>query len=247
MSNNKHTKKFIIIAIISTVVAITALIGGIFIGLGLAANFSSPPKPDKESEPPFNGAPFALIVLEPEKDHPTKEELKTVEAILRTRLNGMGYTEAIVDEKNGKFTVMIPNITSSNDAADVLAATAMLQFMDSQGNIVLTGDNIKDAKAKYDDIDQMGTKAHFVELELTPEGRKKFKEATANNVGQPIYIVMDNNIISAPTVSEAIDSNTCTITGEFTKEEAKLLASQIRSGKLPFNLNIAERSMVSGN
>ena len=195
-----------------------------------------------------------VIVLESEVANPTDEQMDTVTSMMRTRVDGMGYTEATVTRQGvNKVRIEIPAKDSTGadkkanprETAQQLGATAQLQFADSQGNIVLTGDGVKNASAKYDAIDQMGTMAHFVELELTAEGRKAFATATANNVGQPIYILMDNNLISAPTVSEAIDSDVCTITGEFTPEDAKLLAAQIRSGKLPFNLEIAETSAVS--
>ncbi len=56
---------------------------------------------------------------------------------------------------------------------------------------------------------------------------------------------MDNNVISAPTVQSKIDSNQCVISGEFTAEEAKSLAANIKAGQIPFSLEQVEVRTVS--
>ena len=91
----------------------------------------------------------------------------------------------------------------------------------------------------------MSKNSYYISLELTDEGRDKFAEATGRLVGQNIAIVMDNQPLSMPRVNERIDSNTCVITGEFTAEEARSLAANIKSGKLPFSLEQVEVRTVS--
>ena len=59
---------------------------------------------------------------------------------------------------------------------------------------------------------------HYVEVQFTSEGQKKFAEATGAVAARTdgtnqLYIVMDKQIISAPSVSEKIDNDSCVITG----------------------------------
>ncbi|MDO4744600.1 MAG: protein translocase subunit SecD, partial [Clostridia bacterium] len=87
-------------------------------------------------------------------------------------------------------------------------------------------------------------------LTLTDEGVKKFAEATArvaalSDGNNYIAIMMDNMIISAPLVREAINSEECIISGEFDSDSTKALAGNIRSGQLPFSLAQVELRAVS--
>ncbi len=117
------------------------------------------------------------------------------------------------------------------------------------GTVVLEGDDVKSAKAEYGPVGDGATQAYKVTLKFTSDGAKKFAEATdriskytdGKNV---IAIYLDENLISAPRVSEKIDSEECYIEGDFTNEEAKKLAAQIQGGKLPFSLELAESRTV---
>ena len=110
----------------------------------------------------------------------------------------------------------------------------------------MTGSAVKSASAEFGQTEQgMKKSSYYISLELTDEGRDAFSEATGRLIGQPIYILMDNKILSAPNVNSRIDSNSCIITGDFTAEEAKALASNIKSGQLPFSLEQVEVRTVS--
>ena len=119
---------------------------------------------------------------------------------------------------------------------------------ETMGTVVLEGDDVKSAKAEYGPISD-SSMAYKVTLKFTSNGAKKFAEATekisqytdGKNV---IAIYLDNNLISAPRVSQKIDSDECYIEGDFTSEEAKKLAAQIQGGKLPFSLKLAESRTV---
>ena len=81
-------------------------------------------------------------------------------------------------------------------------------------------------------------------MKFNDEGKQLFAEATAANIGKPIYIVMDGEVISAPMVQSAITTGEASITGSFTGESAEELASLIRAGSLPFNLNVIQMKNV---
>ena len=80
---------------------------------------------------------------------------------------------------------------------------------------------------------------------LTDEGREKFSEATARNIGQPIYIIYNGKIQSAPMVRQQITEGRAQITGMGSYEEANQLAQTIRIGAVPVPL-VEIRSNVVG-
>ncbi len=77
-----------------------------------------------------------------------------------------------------------------------------------------------------------------VGMTFTAEGRQVFAEHTRTHVGQILGIVLDGEVISAPSIREAIDSDSSMITGDFTYEEARALAIQLRYGALPVPLRV---------
>ncbi len=87
--------------------------------------------------------------------------------------------------------------------------------------------------------------SYQIDFELTNNGRDVFAEHTTNNIGKFLAIVLDNKLISAPTISTAIKEGTGTITGSFTVDEANALAVQLRYGSLPIPL-VVEQIRVIG-
>lgn len=193
----------------------------------------------------------SVIVYEAQVDNPTDDQMATVASMLRTRLDGLGYSEATVTRQGEKkVRIEIPSVSDPSEAAKTLGSVAELKFVDYQGNEILKGSDVKTASAEYGPVSEMGSSEHYVSLEFTDEGAKKFSEATKTAAALPegqnvIGIMMDENIISMPRVKNQITDTTCIITGEFTAEEAKALASNIKSGQLPFSLAQAELRSIS--
>lgn len=195
----------------------------------------------------------SVITFEAAQQQVTKEEMDTVETIIRTRLASEGYTEAIVSRNQSdprKIRVEIPDIFDTEAAAELLGKTAKLTFVDSAGNEVLTGNDVKTARYKYGAISEGGNSQHYVELEFNETAVEKFaaatKEAAAKTASSEnfIAIMMDEAVVSQPYVWEEINSSSCVISGSFDQESASTLASQIKSGQLPFDLNRIEQSTV---
>lgn len=188
--------------------------------------------------------------------NPTEEELNAAVATIQKRVDANGWTEAEVSKEGTKrIRVEIPGVADADQAKEQLGQTAQLNFYDESGVVsiegygyyispeavpVTEGKNVKDARAA---VDQQ-TGAYIVSLEFNDEGKEQFYQATQNNIGKPIYIAMDNGIISAPNVNQPISGGQAQITGNFTKEEAENLASLIKSGSLPFELNVVSSSSV---
>lgn len=193
----------------------------------------------------------SVIVYEAEADHASAEDMSKVESIMRKRLDGLGYTEATVSIQGEKrVRIEIPSITDPEEAVSKLGQTAQLTFADADGNVVMTGSDIKSAKKMYGPVSEMGPSQNYVQLELKAEGVQKFADATgaaaARSAEQKNYIaiIMDDQIVSAPFVEEQINSDTAVITGDFTPEAAVDLANLISAGQLPFNLKNVELRSV---
>lgn len=180
-----------------------------------------------------------------------QSDMTTAEALLRSRLTYLGYTEATVSKAGDtKIKVEIPSIKNPEDAVSVLGATAQLQFLDSDGNVVLDGSDIKSAESTYGKTNNASISAeYYVSVKFNKDAKEKFAEATAAAAQKAegkryISIVLDNEVISQPSVSEEIDSDSCIIEGSFTQDSASLLANQINIGQLPFSLKQVQLSSV---
>ncbi|NDJ52741.1 MAG: protein translocase subunit SecD [Chloroflexi bacterium] len=109
-----------------------------------------------------------------------------------------------------------------------------------EAETVFTGDIIQNADIGFDPT----TNEPVVEFSLTPEGRQLFGDYTAANVGQPLGIVLDGILLSAPTISTAITEGQGVITGQFTVDDATQLATQLRYGSLPIPLRVDSTSTI---
>ncbi len=93
-------------------------------------------------------------------------------------------------------------------------------------------------------VDSPIANTYQINFELTSEGRDIFAVHTTENVGKFLAIVLDNKVISAPTISTAITEGTGSITGSFTIDEANALAVQLRYGSLPIPLEVEQIRVI---
>lgn len=194
----------------------------------------------------------SVITFQANTEAPTDDQMKSVESVFQTRMVNAGYTEARISQgEGGKITVEIPSVTNTDEAADLLGNVAKLTFNDADGNVVLDGaTDIKDASYQYGQVDQTSAAQAYVQVEFSPEAQQKFADATraaAARSGEGknyIAIQMDGENISTPSVKEEINSTSCVISGNFEPAEAETLASQIKSGQLPFDLSVISKETV---
>lgn len=208
------------------------------------------------------------VTFSPEEGFDASEsQLDAAEAVIKTRLSSLGITdnEVYSDTKSDRIIVRFPWQVGETDfdpeaAVKELGEMAQLTFREGTdtegegedlvptGAIVLTGSDIKSADPQYrPDPDKEGEYQYVVGLELNPEGKDKFAEATSRLAGSstPISIWMDNTMISAPSVNNAITDGSAVITGNFDAESSKKLADQINSGALPFKMVTASFKTIS--
>ena len=183
-----------------------------------------------------------------------KKAMEQTQTVIEERVNQLGLAEPVVTiEGDKRIRVELPGAEDAQEAIEQIGKTAQLQFALADGTIVLDGGNVKDASVTTD-----SQKAGYaVALEFDSEGSDLFYQATSTAYsgsvtssidGVPndsIMIILDGQIISYPQVNEPISGGKCTITGNFTQDEASNLAALIRGGALPLELNEVNSSVQS--
>ena len=183
------------------------------------------------------------ITYQAKGEKPSEKEMSDTVYKLQKRVEQYSTEAGVYQEGDDRISIEIPGVTDANKVLEELGKPGSLEFQDSEGKVVLDGTDVKSATAQIQE-DTSGNKKNMVSLEMTKEGKKKFADATQKNLGKPIAIVYDGQIISSPTVNSAITNGQAVIEGDFTYEEAEELASTIRIGGLQVELEEINSSVV---
>ncbi len=185
------------------------------------------------------------VVLEAQTDEKGAELAKKMEqtkSIIRQRVDSLGVAEPnIAIEGEKRIRIELAGVKNTAEAFDMIGKTAQLQFVDPAGKVIVTGKNIKKSEVVFKES-QTSSNTPVVSLSFDKEGTKEFKEATsrlskATDREQSIlYIVLDDQVISSPSVNVEIANGQAIIEGGFTTETASELANLIRAGALPVEL-----------
>lgn len=202
-----------------------------------------------------------------------KLKMKVVEQsieIVRRRIDELGTKEPVIQSQGSdRIVVQLPGLQNPEYVKTLLGKTAKMAFhlVDSRttaaearrgklpassklvsGSMgeyyvigrkpVVSGENLVDAQPSFQDGQAV------VSFKFNSLGGKKFGEATKNNIGERLAIVLDNEVISAPTIQSAILGGNGIITGSFTVKSANDLALLLRSGALPAPLEVLEERTV---
>ena len=174
---------------------------------------------------------------------PSAEDMSDTIYKLQQRVQQYSTEAQVYQEGDNRINIEIPGVTDANKILEELGKPGSLQFTLQDGSEVLTGTDVELAEAKVSQ-DNLKNREYVVELVLTSEGASKFATATSENIGNPIYIIYDGNVISAPTVQTVITGGTAQITGMANQEEAERLASSIRIGSLSLELEELRSNVV---
>lgn len=170
------------------------------------------------------------VLLEVQAENLDAAGLERVRELVNMRVNSTGAVDAtITTEGSKRIRVDIPGEYQTKELVETLSKTGNLTFKDSEGKVVLEGKDIEMASAGVDEFGK-----YVVNLKMKPEGVKKFGDATTANLGKVISINMDDEALSKPTVNTAILNGQAQITGSQTESEARMLASMINNGALPY-------------
>lgn len=185
------------------------------------------------------------IVYQADKEEVTDEEMADAVSIIQHRLDRQGWSEAeAARQGENRIRVEIPGVENAEDAIKEIGKTAQLKFLEEDGTVIFTGAEVEEARKEVGQLSQTSASEAYVALKFTPAGSSAFADATAKNIGKPIYIAMDDEVISAPVVNSVITGGQCVISGNFTGESAEELASLIREGAMPFNLTVMEMNNI---
>ncbi len=198
---------------------------------------------------------YEAVIPEGTSAEAVETGMEAAKTMLQQRLDSLGYTEASAYlSGSNRIVVEIPAVDDPEEAVQRLGTTAVVNFVDADGKVWLTGADIEDATFEYSAVDATGIATNHVRLELTSEGTAKLSEASVAVLGRAdgnsyLAIEMDGEQISAPRVNEALNTSSVIISlGEnSTSEYAKYLADIISAGALPFNLTTAKVQTIGAS
>ena len=238
---NPRTRAIVSLVAILVVVAVCGYVALFGIGKGTMVNYLKPWGEAISLGLDLRGGVYTVYAAEDDGSEEFETKMSSTVSILTSRLTRQGFTEATVTRQGtDRIRVEIPNVSDPNEILRIIGTPAQLYFVDENGENILEGAMIKNAQAAQDE-----NGLPCVAFELNDEGAKRFAEATAANIGKTISITLDGETISAPTVNSVIAGGKGQITGNFTADEAKNLATLILSGALPLNLTQLEVSAIS--
>ena len=238
---NPRARALVSLVAILVIVAVCGYVALFGIGKGTMINYLKPWGEAISLGLDLRGGVYTVYAAEDDGSADFETKMGSTVSILTSRLTRQGFTEATVTRQGtDRIRVEIPNVSDPNEILRIIGTPAQLYFVDEAGNNLLEGAMIKNAQASQDENGMP-----CVAFELNEEGAKLFAEATAANINKTISITLDGEVISAPTVNSVIAGGQGQITGDFTADEAKNLATLILSGALPLNLTQLEVSAIS--
>ena len=193
--------------------------------------------------------------------------------ILEARLNSIGTTEITIQQQGrDRIAIQLPGVQDPDKVKAILGTTAKLTFqllcqeqptganqnppqecaafplketpsqmlwVQTSSRATVDGADLTDAQPSFDQNNQS-----VVSFRFNQKGSLRFGKLTAENVGKPFAIILDEKVVSYPNINEPILGGSGQISGNFTTEEASNLAVVLRSGALPAKLTIVEERTV---
>ncbi len=184
------------------------------------------------------------VTYQAKEDNPSAEDMADTVYKLQKRVDAISTEAHVYQEGSNRINIEIPGVSNAEEILSQLGKPGSLKFELSDGTEILDGSHIESAEAAST-RDNMNNTKYVVEVTFDKKGAKAFGDATTKNVGKPISIVYDGETISSPVVQQAITDGKCEISGNFTLDSAKELASSIRIGSLSLELEEI-RSQVVG-
>lgn len=242
----KGTRKFLSIVVV-LVIAVGAFVS--LKGIGPVQRLADKMKYGLD----INGGVYVLMEAETkEKGTQLSKLMDQTKSVLENRVNAMGISEASVSiEGNNRVRVEMPGVEDAQAAIDQIGKTAQLKLFLADGTEVMSGNEITDSSFTTDsknggykitiDFSSKGSDAFASATEKAASGTVKstMKDENGQAVSNTaIVIKLDDEVVSAPSVSEKIASRSCEITrpGGFSEDEASSTSALIRGGALPATL-----------
>ena len=199
----------------------------------------------------------------------TAEELTNAKNILQNRANALGVSEITMQTAGDRRIVAeFPGVTNPEEVVATLKQTALLEFVDmgstpvAVGSLIQTDFGVENPAATTESgetiyhtvitgagletasVTRSQAGAYEISFILKSDSTNVFAEYTTANRGKYLAIVLDKQVVSAPTINDPITDGQGVITGNFTQETAQTLAVQLRSGALPIPIKVVESRTI---
>ena len=209
----------------------------------------------------------------PEDAEISAEQMEVARNVIENRTNALGVSENVVQIAGDRRIVgEFPGLEDTEGVIAVIQQTGLLEFVDMgdvrppagtllQTDYALSAEDANADSASEDApeiyhtvmtgsalkevfVNQPQTGQFQIAFELESEGSDIFAEYTKNNIGKVLAIVLDKEVISAPTIQSEISGGSGVITGQFDYDSANALVVQLRYGSLPIPLKIVESRII---
>ncbi|MEM1316176.1 MAG: protein translocase subunit SecD [Pseudomonadota bacterium] len=212
-----------------------------------------------------------IVMTEPALEAMDERTMAQSLEIVRRRIDETGTREPTIQRQGeDRILIQVPGIGSAEELLGLIGRTAKLTFhlvesatadgetrvgpnqirvedAEAPGSFfilerraLIAGDRLTDAQGGFD----AQTGEPVVNFRFDPAGARRFGEVTAQNVGRPFAVVLDDLVITAPTIREPITGGSGQISGSFTVESANELAILLRAGALPAEITVLEQRTV---
>ena len=216
------------------------------------------------------GAVITVVLSDAEKLATDSRTVQQSLEIIRRRVDEAGTREpTILRQGTDRILIEVPGLGSAQELKDIIGTTAKLTFNqvhslassadDPTGpgqtilpdasdegvfyvideTPVVSGEDLTDAQPDFDQNNRPAVNFRF-----GPSGARAFGDYTAAHIGEPFAIVLDDEVISAPTIQSHIAGGSGIITGNFSLEESTNLAVLLRAGALPAKMVFLEEKTV---
>ena len=186
--------------------------------------------------------------------------------VIEKRVNLFGVSEpnVVVSKSGGAYRLLVElaGVKDIQEAIKLIGETPFLVFSEvelppNQQNLSveeqkaqlkfhpteLTGRYVQKAQMIFDRV----TNQPQIFLDFNVDGAKIFEDVTGRNIGKPLAIFLDGNIISAPRVSAKISGGRAQITGQFTIQEARQLVERFNAGALPAPIKLVNQQTIGAS
>jgi len=203
-----------------------------------------------------------------------RQAMEVARDVIDRRINALGTLEpTIITQGANRILVQVPGMQDPEALKRLIGRTARLEFklveiaalpcntprrpgiqylpaedlpavtcQGVQSRAMVSGEQITDARQDYNENNEGSVRVSF-----NVQGSQRFAQVTQANVRRRFAIILDNRIISAPSINEPILGGTASISGSFTVESANQLAISLRSGRLPVALHVVDERSIGPN
>ncbi|WP_435167751.1 protein translocase subunit SecD [Falsirhodobacter sp. 1013] len=216
------------------------------------------------------GDTLTIQLSEAERTATDQRTMQQSLEIIRRRVDEVGTREPTIQRQgDDRILIEVPGIGSADELKSLIGTTAQLTFNSVvnrttdpnapveagqellasenepgvfyivQATPVVSGEQLVDAQPAFDQ-----NNAPAVNFRFNGAGGRIFGDYTAQNIGRPFAIVLDDKVISAPVINSAIPGGSGIITGSFTVEDSTELAVLLRAGALPAGMDFLEERTI---